>query len=48
MQQFKAAFKKAISETNKFFDTEWSAYKAKTENIQIPPFKETIIYTIDE
>ena len=47
MNQFKAEFKKVVSETNAFFNKEWVAYKAKTENIKISPFKETKIYTID-
>ena len=48
MNQFKAEFKKVVSKTNAFFSIEWVAYKTKTENIKISPFKETIIYNIDE
>ena len=40
-------FKRVISETNAFFNKDWVAYKAKTENIKISSFKETTIYTID-
>jgi hypothetical protein len=47
MNQFKAEFKKVVSETNAFFNKEWIVYKAATENIEISPFKETKIYTTD-
>ena len=47
MNQFITEFKRVISETNAFFNKDWVAYKAKTENIKISSFKETTIYTID-
>lgn len=47
MNQFKAEFIKAVSETNAFFNKEWIGYKAAIENIIISPFKETKIYTSD-
>ncbi|MFT5958357.1 MAG: photosystem II stability/assembly factor-like uncharacterized protein [Polaribacter sp.] len=47
MNQFITAFKKAVTETNAFFNKDWIAYKAKTETIKISPFKETKIYSID-
>jgi hypothetical protein len=47
MNQFKAEFKKVVSETNTFFNKEWIVYKEATENIEISPFKETKIYTTD-
>jgi hypothetical protein len=47
MNQFKAEFKKVVSETNAFFAKDWTAYKAATENIIISPFKETKIYITD-
>ena len=40
MKQFKDALQDAITKTNAFFDTDWTAYKAKVENISISPFKE--------
>ena len=48
IDQFKAKFKKVVSETNRFFNKEWIGYKEATENILISPFKETKIYTTDE
>ena len=45
--QFKEAFKKAISETNIFFDNDWIQYKTLTEKIYISPFKATKKYSID-
>ena len=47
MNQFIAAFKKVVTETNAFFNKDWIAYKAKTETIKISPFKETKIYSVD-
>ncbi|EAR12446.1 hypothetical protein PI23P_07470 [Polaribacter irgensii 23-P] len=47
MNQFKAEFKKVVSETNAFFAKDWTAYKAATENIIISPFRETKIYITD-
>lgn len=43
--QFKEAFKKAISETNTFFNNDWIKYKEKVEKIQISPFKKTKIFS---
>lgn len=40
MKQFKDALQDAIAKTNAFFDKDWTAYKAKVENISISPFKE--------
>jgi photosystem II stability/assembly factor-like uncharacterized protein len=47
MNQFIAAFKKVVTETNAFFNKDWIAYKSKTETIKISPFKETKIYSVD-
>ena len=47
MNQFINEFKKVVSQTNTFFNKDWVAYKTKTENIKISPFKETKIYSID-
>jgi photosystem II stability/assembly factor-like uncharacterized protein len=47
MNQFKNEFKKVASETNTFFNNDWTAYKATLEKIQISPFKETKIYSIN-
>ncbi len=45
MNQFKDEFKKAVSETNTFFNNDWITYKKSVENINISPFKETNIYS---
>ncbi len=45
INQFKNAFKDAVSKTNSFFNKEWINYKSLTEKIYISPFKETKIYT---
>lgn len=45
MNQFKAEFKKAVSETNTFFNNDWITYKKLVGNINISPFKPTKIYT---
>ena len=45
MNQFKEEFKKAVSETNTFFNNDWVTYKKSVENINISPFKEIKIYT---
>jgi hypothetical protein len=46
MNQFKDEFKKAVLETNSFFNKDWLTYKKATENIKISPFKEPKIYSI--
>ena len=43
--QFKDAFKDAVSKTNSFFNKDWIDYKNSTEKIYISPFKETKIYS---
>lgn len=45
MNQFVDEFKKAVSETNTFFNNDWVGYKKSVENINISPFKETKIYS---
>jgi photosystem II stability/assembly factor-like uncharacterized protein len=40
MKQFTTEFKKAVSETNAFFNKDWKLYKENVEKIQISPFKE--------
>ncbi|MDD7914379.1 WD40/YVTN/BNR-like repeat-containing protein [Polaribacter ponticola] len=45
INQFKNAFKDAVSKTNSFFNKEWINYKSLTEKIYISPFKETKIYS---
>ncbi len=45
MNQFIEEFKKAVAETNTFFNNDWIAYKKSVENIDISPFKETKIYS---
>lgn len=45
MNQFIEEFKKAVAETNAFFNNDWIAYKKSVENINISPFKETKIYS---
>ena len=45
MNQFKEAYKKAVSDTNSFFNNDWVNYKSSVENINISPFKEIKIYS---
>jgi len=47
MNQFIEEYKKVVSETNTFFNNDWIAYKKSVENIQISPFKETKIYSVE-
>ena len=44
MNQFKEEYKKTISTTNSFFNTDWATYKSSLEKIQISPFKDTKIF----
>lgn len=46
MNQFKEEFKKALTETNAFFNKDWLDYKKETESIKISLFKDTKIYSI--
>ena len=39
IDQFKEEYKKAISETNTFFNNDWVDYKLSVEKIKISPFK---------
>ena len=45
MNQFIEEFKKAVAETNTFFNNDWIAYKKSVENINISPFKDTKIFS---
>lgn len=45
--QFIDAYKEAVSATNAFFNNEWVSYRNKMEEIDISPFKETKIFSID-
>ena len=45
MSQFKGAYKKAVSDTNSFFNNDWVNYKSSVENINISQFKEIKIYS---
>ncbi|SHM75138.1 hypothetical protein [Polaribacter sp. KT 15] len=47
MNQFKEEFKKALTETNAFFNKDWLDYKKETESIKISLFKDTKIYSIN-
>ena len=47
INQFKDMFKKAMSETNTFFNKDWITYKESVEKIEISPFKETKIFSIE-
>ena len=47
MNQFIEEFKKAVAETNAFFNNDWIDYKKSVENINISPFKETKIYSVN-
>ncbi|MBL4904522.1 MAG: hypothetical protein JKZ00_00490 [Flavobacteriaceae bacterium] len=41
VNQFKANHNEVLKKVNTFFDTDWKAYKATIEKIEISPFKET-------
>ena len=43
----KDALNKLLGETNSFFNTEWSEYQSNMKQIQMDPFKETKIFSID-
>jgi anion-transporting ArsA/GET3 family ATPase len=43
--QFTNEFKKTVSKTNSFFETEWTTYKNSLEKIEISPFKDIKIFT---
>jgi photosystem II stability/assembly factor-like uncharacterized protein len=45
MNQFIEEFKKAVTETNTFFNNDWITYKKSVENINISPFKDTKIFS---
>ena len=45
MNQFIEEFKKAVAETNTFFNNDWITYKKSVENINISPFKDTKIFS---
>ncbi|WP_299065000.1 hypothetical protein [uncultured Polaribacter sp.] len=47
MNQFKEEFKKALTETNAFFNKDWLDFKKETESIKISLFKDTKIYSIN-
>ena len=47
MKQFIEEFKKALLETNTFFNNDWISYKKLVENIRVSPFKETKIYSVN-
>jgi photosystem II stability/assembly factor-like uncharacterized protein/phage terminase small subunit len=47
MNQFITKFKKAIDETNIFYEKDWANYKALSENIKISLFKETKNYSLE-
>ena len=40
IKQYKDALNAAVKKSNEFFDSKWTAYKAKVETISISPFKE--------
>ena len=41
IKQYKDAMNDAVKKVNNFFDKDWKDYRAKVENINISPFKET-------
>lgn len=41
IKQYKDAMNDAIKQVNEFFSTDWKDYRAKVENINISPFKDT-------
>jgi photosystem II stability/assembly factor-like uncharacterized protein len=47
MDQFKEEYKKAVSETNAFFNNDWVDYKSSAEKIDISPFKTTKIFSVN-
>ena len=47
IDQFKEEYKKAISETNTFFNNDWVDYKSSVEKIKISPFKSTKIFSVN-
>ena len=47
IKQAKDALDKLLGETNAFFSKEWNDYKTSTKQLQINPFKEIKIFSID-
>lgn len=47
IKQSKDALKEALQNTNTFFDEEWAAYRSKIEKVDLSPFNETKVFTID-
>ena len=47
VHQFKDAFKKAVSETNTFFNNDWTPYKESVEKIEVSPFKKVNIFSVE-
>lgn len=47
IDQFKEEYKKAVSETNTFFNNDWVDYKSSAEKIDISPFKTTKIFSVN-
>lgn len=47
MQHAKEALQNALQKTNTFFAEHWNTYKTKMEAIDLKPFKETKVFSID-
>lgn len=47
IKQAKDALEGALQSTNAFFNAEWSDYKEEIEKVELSPFKETKIFTIN-
>ena len=47
IKQSKDALKEALQNTNTFFDEEWAAYRSKIEKVDLSPFKESRVFTIE-
>lgn len=47
IKQAKEALQEALQSTNTFFNTEWPEYKARMEELELSPFKETKIITLN-
>jgi len=47
IKQSKDALKEALQNTNTFFGEEWEAYRSKIEKVDLSPFKESRVFTIE-
>ncbi|WP_190809139.1 hypothetical protein [Flagellimonas sp. S3867] len=47
LQFAKEELKSALDKTNSFFNTDWKPYRESIEALEVSPFKETTIFTLD-